>query len=240
MTKAVIFDAGNTLLRVKSSVGDVYSAFANRFGVEVNGEAVNKAFKSTWASYRSQFLAYAAPSGDEGEKAWWQKLVSQVFESLGFKDKFGPNFDVYFESLYDFFALPENWEVFDDVRPTLDRLIKERIRLAVLSNWDSRLHTILREAKLAPYFEFTLTSAEFGKEKPHPDIFLHALKLLDILPSEAVYVGDLYYDDILGATNAGLVAVMIDREGHKHDNHLSITRLSDLPVLIKQLNKVSL
>lgn len=235
MTKAVIFDAGNTLLKVRSSVGDVYSKFAGRFGVEVDGAMVNLAFKKTWSSYRNSLFAYSMASGDKGEKAWWQGLVSQVFESLGLKEKFGSGFDSYFELLYHFFAQPENWEVFDDVWPALDLLSMDNIRLAVLSNWDSRLHTIIKEVNLSHYFEFVLTSAEFGKEKPHPDIFHHALKLLHVLPSEAIYVGDLYHDDILGASNAGLLAVMIDREGHEHNNHLSISVLSDLPALIRKM-----
>ena len=162
-------------------------------------------------------------------------MVSQVFEGLGLKEKFGANFEAYFELLYKHFAEPETWEVYGDVIPALTQLRASKIRLAVISNWDSRLHRIFRDVGLDQYFEFVLTSAEFGKEKPDPEIFLHALSLLKILPKEAVYVGDLYQDDVIGADNAGLIAVLIDRESHQHDSHLWVPSLSDLPCLVNSL-----
>ena len=54
-------------------------------------------------------------------------------------------------------------------------------------------------------------SSEVGCDKPDPDIFLAALKKAQVKPEEAVYVGDQYDLDVVGARGVGMKAVLIDR-----------------------------
>jgi putative hydrolase of the HAD superfamily len=56
-------------------------------------------------------------------------------------------------------------------------------------------------------------SVHHGKTKPHPSIFRAVLELLDVEPHEALMVGDTVADDIEGARDAGLQAVLVDRLG---------------------------
>ena len=59
-------------------------------------------------------------------------------------------------------------------------------------------------------FQFIISSAEFGLRKPHPDIFKAAVKKLDTNPSKTWYVGDLWENDVMGSSRAGLVPVWLN------------------------------
>ena len=52
-----------------------------------------------------------------------------------------------------------------------------------------------------------------GVEKPDPRIFLMGLAKAQVEPGEAVYIGDLYSVDVLGARAAGMAAVLLDPGG---------------------------
>ncbi|MBX3028438.1 HAD family hydrolase [bacterium] len=81
-----------------------------------------------------------------------------------------------------------------------------RYRLAVVSNFDHAptAHAVLARHGIARHFAAVLISAEFGRRKPHPAIFLEALRRLGVAPDEALHVGDTHADDVVGALAAGL------------------------------------
>jgi len=56
-------------------------------------------------------------------------------------------------------------------------------------------------------------SAYAGCHKPHPGIFRQALAQMALSPDQALYVGDSYPHDVVGARNAGLDVVLVDRNG---------------------------
>jgi HAD superfamily hydrolase (TIGR01509 family) len=91
----------------------------------------------------------------------------------------------------------------------LGRLRNAGLRLGVVSNSDGRVEQALDAAGLREYFDVVLDSALVGVEKPDPRIFHAALDALGVAPEEALYVGDLYEVDILGARAAGMDAVLL-------------------------------
>lgn len=211
-TRAVLFDAGNTLLRVTPSVGRVYAAVAARHGVEADGAEIERLFRAEFERRRGSFVAAVSrPHGQEKERAWWKALVEAVFEDAGLRERFGRGFDPFFEDVYRTFERPEVWEVFPDVGPCLDALAARGLPLGVVSNWDSRLHPVLRGLGLARYFRFALTSAEVGAEKPDAPIFEEAARRFGLPPEQILHVGDLLRDDVEGARAAGLRALLLDR-----------------------------
>ena len=64
------------------------------------------------------------------------------------------------------------------------------LKLAIVSNFDTRLGPILQQHGLARLFDSVLISAEVGVEKPNPVIFERACQILNVLPEETVHVGD--------------------------------------------------
>ena len=72
------------------------------------------------------------------------------------------------------------------------------LKLGVVSNSDGRVAEALEAAGLRGYFDVVVDSALAGVEKPDPAIFRAALDVLDVPPAEALYLGDLYDVDVLG------------------------------------------
>ena len=72
------------------------------------------------------------------------------------------------------------------------------------------MRSILTELGLAKHLDFVLDSAEVGVEKPDPRIFRIALERAGVDPAHALYVGDLYSVDVLGARAVGMEAVLLD------------------------------
>jgi putative hydrolase of the HAD superfamily len=94
-------------------------------------------------------------------------------------------------------------------REALDRLRAGGLRLGVVSNSDGRVEEALIAAGLRDRFDVVLDSALVGVEKPDPAIFRAALGALGVAPAEALYVGDLYDVDVVGARAAGMEAVLL-------------------------------
>lgn len=83
-------------------------------------------------------------------------------------------------------------------------------RMAVFSNSDGRTRQVFDHVGFSGYFERIFDSAVIGKSKPDVEAFLCAVQELGAAPSEALYIGDIYVTDVVGAQNAGLRAIHID------------------------------
>jgi HAD superfamily hydrolase (TIGR01549 family) len=91
----------------------------------------------------------------------------------------------------------------------LARLRAAGVRLGVVSNSDGRVEEALQAAGLRHLFDVVVDSTLAGVEKPDPRIFQAALDQLGVKPEEALYVGDLYEVDVIGARAAGIEAVLL-------------------------------
>ena len=86
-----------------------------------------------------------------------------------------------------------------------------------------------------PYLDMVLSSQEIGSAKPDPLIFIAALKKLNVQAREAIYIGDQYETDVLGARGAGINPILIDR----FDLYLQISdcpRIRSLSEVLKYLS----
>jgi putative hydrolase of the HAD superfamily len=119
-----------------------------------------------------------------------------------------------------------------EAAPTLKQLSRD-FRLAVISNADGRIREVLERAGLVSYFESITDSGVVGHEKPDRRIFESALAAMQLSPELGLYVGDIYGIDYLGATGAGMNAVVIDFPGVYED--ATFPRVRSLTELAKML-----
>lgn len=98
----------------------------------------------------------------------------------------------------------------NDTHAALSRLRSAGLRLGVVSNSDGRVDSALAAAGIREYFDVIVDSAITGVEKPDPAIFRIALEALGVQPDHALYVGDLFDVDVLGARSAGIDAVLFE------------------------------
>jgi HAD superfamily hydrolase (TIGR01509 family) len=97
-----------------------------------------------------------------------------------------------------------------DVSGTLATLRARGIKLAVVSNSNGSIATLLASVGLAHHFDAIVDSGNEGVEKPSPRIFEIALERVCGQPQRAVHVGDFYNIDVVGARAAGIEAVLLD------------------------------
>lgn len=229
--KMVFLDAGGTLFGVRGNVGEIYSQVARRYGMQIEPELLQRAFSRHF--HQQPPLAFApelaAAQLAELEKTWWRQLVRDVFAEAGEFARFAE----FFAELFEFFRSSEAWQLYDDVVPALTALKACGLRLAVISNFDARLTDILRAFNLLEFFEAIYLSARIGAAKPDPRIFQAALQAHDLLPSEAVHVGDSLHEDVQGAAAVGLHSVWLARDDDKAvaNDVTRIARLTQLPEL---------
>ncbi|MBX3746751.1 MAG: HAD-IA family hydrolase [Verrucomicrobiae bacterium] len=211
--QAITFDVGGTLLQPHPTVGAVYARVAARHGYPaLPPEALQSRFQDAWR--RIQPFHHS--------RSDWQRLVHEVFSPL----TSAPLPDSLFPALYDEFAQPSAWRVFDDVLPTLDALAAQGIDLGIVSNWDERLRPLLAALRLDRYFDCLVISCETGFAKPSPVIFEEALRQLGRPAASVLHVGDELGNDFAGATAAGLRALHLRRDAPSQD--LQIQSLRDL------------
>ncbi len=219
--RAVIFDAGNTLIFVDPDpVLDLF----RQVGVTADRDRFRE------AEYEARLqLAQQVADGDSGtESHIWRAYFSTLFLRCGVPEK---RAEWVGERLHELHLANRLWVYVEpSTRPALQSLVDMGLRLAVVSNSDGRVESLLTEAGLRPLFEFVLDSFVEGVEKPDPEIFLRACDRLGLSPSECVYVGDLYPVDILGARAAGLQAILLDPLGRLNypvDRIPSVAHLPD-------------
>jgi putative hydrolase of the HAD superfamily len=218
--KAVTLDVGGTLMEPWPSVGHVYAEVAAEHGLKTfSPDQLNARFKQAWRARKN----FGHSRND------WEELVNEVF---GPQSK--PSSGAFFAQLYERFAEPAAWHLFEDVIPALDALASREIKLAVISNWDERLRGLLHALKLDRYFEAFAISCEVGFPKPSPVIFAHAAEKLGLAAQNILHIGDSLEMDIDGARAAGFSALQIHRLSGDPAG-TGIHSLAELPAIIEKL-----
>ena len=213
--RGVFFDAADTLFHVNGSVAEIYLQHAVQFGFQRTPDSLASIKQAFVRAFRDApppvFSATEPAQIKQSERLWWFDIVHNVFYRVGMFERF----DDFFERVFEVFEAPGSWKLFPDTVPTLTRLRERQIELGIISNFDSRLFTVLRGLGIAELFATVTISSLAHAAKPSPKIFQLALEKHALDPEEALYVGDSVHDDVEGAAKVGLRAVLLDRQG-KH------------------------
>lgn len=223
---AVFLDAAGTLIKTAKPVGESYAAIADKHGMHVTPGDLSARFRQCFN--RAAPLAF--PDAEPGaikdmERNWWKELVRDVFAPFGAFD----HFDACFEELFGYFARAESWKLYPETIETLMSLRDRRFKLAVVSNFDSRLHGILDGLGAASWFDGIFVSSAVGYAKPDRRIFEFVLKSQRLTPTAVLHVGDSMANDIAGALNAGVKGILVDRKGaNKPDSTARVANLKEI------------
>lgn len=206
--KAIFFDAMGTLFFLTHSVGHHYALVGKELGLNLDAEKLDRAFVDAWNSMPARESIEGPRENDD--KDWWRALVEKVLDQLAPKlselDR-----DNFFEIAYEHFAEAGVWESYPEVVDVLEKL-RPRFRLAVVSNFDGRLRIILERLGISKFFSRVFVSSEVGADKPDPEIFRRALKMMKLAPNKVLHVGDDPERDWNAATAAGLRVFKLKRD----------------------------
>lgn len=218
--KAVLFDVGMTLIQPRFSSAEICATICAQYGYSVSlariEEEMSDFTDTLMARYRERGDLWAS---EEGVRKFFVQLYTEFFEALGL-----PQPRELAASVYERAQLPENWTPFPEVRGLLAELKERGLILGVVSDWGEWLAELLLSLGLSCYLDFVIVSAVVGATKSNPHIFQLALQRAGVQANEALYVGDTYHTDILGARAAGLKPILLDRSG-------SVPTTVDCPVI---------
>ena len=206
--EAVTFDAAGTLFTVATPVGETYARVAAEHGAVLDAGLMTTGFKIEFPLMPPLSCVDTSQLPlERQERAWWQRLVTNVTAHAGEVEAF----DAYFDQLYRHYADPGAWVVYPEVPEVLTALRGQGIKLAVVSNFDSRLPPLLAGLGLIEYFDTVVYSSSAGAAKPDPHIFLEALQTLGVAAQVALHVGDNPVADREGALAAGMQVRLVQR-----------------------------
>jgi putative hydrolase of the HAD superfamily len=208
----VLLDAAGTLIRPRVPVERTYAAVARQFGLTLAPGDLAQTFAAALASMPDLAFTWSSRENlQRQERDWWRTLVRRVAAAARRGEDSTGDFEGFFESLFAHYAQGRAWECFPDVQPTLQALRDLGCRLAVVSNFDSRLPAILRSLGIWVRMDAVVYSSETGSAKPDPLIFARALAVLGVAPEHAIHVGDDPRADVAGAAAAGIAGLLIRR-----------------------------
>ncbi len=162
-----------------------------------------------WERAMAEFTHYYDEACSRGEDRWGVVYsLTWVLRKVGVERRHVPPIARLLEGLD---AQRSLWRyAYSWVYETLDRLAESGYRMSVISNADGRVEEGFEALGLAGYFEHIFDSHIVGYAKPDARLFEHAMATVGVPAGECLYVGDLYYVDILGANSAGVAAVHLD------------------------------
>lgn len=198
--KAVLFDAGNTLLFLEYA--RLAPALAQATGVPLTARAL-----AAQAGAAAQSLERR--EGTDRERG--TRYLESLLRLAGMPEA---KMQVARDTLLALHGERHLWSGIVPGTPlALERLRAAGYRLGVVSNSDGRAAEALAAAGLRGAFELVIDSGLVGVEKPDPAIFTLALERMGLTALEALYVGDIYEVDVIGARAAGLDVILLDPHG---------------------------
>jgi putative hydrolase of the HAD superfamily len=210
--QVIFFDAAETLFRVNGSVAEIYLRLAVRYGFKEGPDsqaAIRQAFTRAFQEAPPPVFAATEPHAiKQCERLWWFDVVHNVFYRVGMFEEF----DDFFDEVFQVFEHPGTWTLFPETKQVLLELKKEGFELGIISNFDSRLFTVLRGLGIENLFDTVTISSLAHAAKPAPRIFELALEKHVADPADAVHVGDSFRDDVQGAAKTGMTGILLDRK----------------------------
>lgn len=203
----LLLDAMGTLIELRRSVGDSYALVAQEHGITVDAKAIDAVFGRVLD--QAPALAFTALDAEAllaAEQQWWGDRIGETFAALEAPE---PSQELRL-ALFDHFAQGDQWQVYPDVVQQLRGWREAGLKLAVVSNFDRRLHGLLEQLELSDLLDAVVVSSEAGAAKPDPRPFELALNALELPAAEVWHVGDSP-EDLAGARAAGLRCVLIER-----------------------------
>jgi putative hydrolase of the HAD superfamily len=187
MIEAVLFDLFETLVTERVLPVRRAGSLAAELGLD------EAAYKREWRSRRPQIVL--------GRTTFTDTLV-QIGSRLGRA--------IDAEALKRLRAerIAEKAAVLGAVEPqilaALAGLRRRRVKLGLVTNSFAEDVAGWGQSPLSRFFDVTVFSCDAGRMKPDPAIYLEACKRLDVMPRQALFVGDGSDNELTGARAAGL------------------------------------
>ena len=96
-----------------------------------------------------------------------------------------------------------------DTIPTIEAIRRAGLKTALISNCSGEVPVLWRDSLLEGLFDATVFSCQVGLMKPDPHIYRLVLDRFNMPPDTCLYVGDGAGQELTGASELGMRAVLI-------------------------------
>ncbi|MCD6503142.1 MAG: HAD family hydrolase [Euryarchaeota archaeon] len=199
MIKAILFDISGTLIDPKSSER-AHKMIISKITKTTNKSLVEDIFKKfnekvneifTEMSIRGDYLEYY--------KICYKALKEVLGNQVSISE------DEYKRLYVDTLANME--ELFPEVKDVLEELKRKGYTLGVITDGDREYtEKLLKKKSIITFFDIIVSAEDVRRYKPSKDVFIQALKMLDLSPDQVIYVGDNPIKDKIGPESVGIKA----------------------------------
>ncbi len=193
--KFIYFDAGLTLLA--NNHASLFRRALESLGYKRTMSEVERAYHLA----NKEAMRHALLHRSDGREKFAFYFLEYLGLDVSVKD---------FRAAYEDIGHEFRWSAFPFARAVLEKLKGDGFKIGILSNWDRSLRSILEREGLLSLFDEVVISSEVGYEKPDEKIFRIALEKASCQAAECLFVGDNYYDDVIGAEKLGIATALIN------------------------------
>ncbi|MBS4172750.1 HAD family hydrolase [Bacillus sp. FJAT-49736] len=222
MIKAALFDLDGTLLNRDESVKGFINGQYDRLN-EFLGHIPKE-------NYITRFLEL-----DNRGYVWKDKVYQQLVHEFEITKV------TWEELLKDYISEFKQYCVpFSNLIKMLKELKRVDLKLGIITNGKGQFQMDnIQALMIEEYFDIILISEWEGLKKPDPQIFLKALDFLEVLPEQAIFIGDHPINDVKAAQNVGVKGIWKrDLNWEEGNADFTINDLEELPTLIESINKL--
>lgn len=224
--KAVFFDFGGTLMDAESDRRahlEIVERVKARYSVEQSLDELVRRFEHALFAYSS-----------ERAKKWIraEKIITEFFQLL-----VGEKLDTRWLWNTYFNAHKTHCKLFPDAKSTIEKMKELALHTGIISDIDDEYFFFqTQQFSMDGMFNSITTSDQVGVGKPNPKIFKVALAKAECDPGEAVYVGDSFEKDIVGARTVGMRTIWY-RGSNPESADWVVQELSEIPPIIARQRK---
>ena len=214
MIKAVFFDLYHTLIHYDPPREVLVTQALKDFGIDMNPEVFSRPLVAA-----DEFIYEEIARQPLSQRSQEEKITLYMEHQAIMLREAGIEADkkLAFGLLGKMQQYKMNLVLFDEVEAALTDLKSRGLILGLISNVEQDMNDTLIKLKLNTWLDLIVTSLDAGTGKPQPEIFREALRQANVQPEEALYVGDQYRVDVLGARGAGITGILIDRTDYHQD-----------------------
>ncbi|MCP4178482.1 MAG: HAD family hydrolase [bacterium] len=202
----IFFDIDNTLIDHIGSSKKGAEFLCKKYNLHKKDESFYSFWDRITGYYYDEYLAGKFTNSEQR-----RERIKASFER-NMPDNEADSYFAEYLSVYE-----ATWELFDDVIPCLEKL--SDFKMGIITDGGIKQQTSkLKQTNIEKYFDIVLTADVACSAKPESKFFKMACELADEQEDKCWYIGDLLEKDAIGATNAGLKGIWLNRVGIK-TNH---------------------
>ena len=226
----ILFDLDGTLRANQPEGFQAFIEYASRVGIALNDNLIQVCERAV-----HQYWSDGAQVSDHlsryDERGFWVNYNQVLLDAMGVPHTTGDADRI--QDQFEHYE-PQN-VVFADVPYVLTSLRQANYAVGLVTNRDHEVDAEVTRYGFRHLLDFTLTGGQARSWKPDSGIFLRALEIAgNVSPDQAIYIGDNYYADVVGARGVGMDAILIDpRDVFREFYHDRVHSLREILPLIE-------